>query len=156
MFLLLVRLLRPSAINVMMMPPLLTTAKSACAEDDGVKRHFQNTCLHQFPFLRLETQKDQMFCQLDQCRKHGENSMAAGSNYVRTSTLTRHVATSDRQLLLFFFFFRWATTINALILMSVTALKENLNMDKTSKRALRKEEQGISLAFKAMQHCLAL
>ena len=41
----------------LMMPALLTTAKSACAEDDSVKQHFQNIWLYKFHGYGLTRKK---------------------------------------------------------------------------------------------------
>lgn len=103
---------------------------SSTESEKAVPRCWQERWLLIYPWLRYDSSKNEMYCDL--CRKNKKkNAMATGTDNFRTSTLTRHVQGSDHQLL-------------------SAAPKEKERMKTCTKAALTKQEQALIVAFKSM------
>jgi hypothetical protein len=93
-------------------------------------RHFQKAWIDKYPWLKYQEENDLMFCKL--CREAGKsNAMAVGTNNYKTSTLTRHVDSSDHKML-------------------AEGPKEATNLKKASTKMLDRKEKTIEVALKAM------
>ena len=100
------------------------------APGPAVQRTYQKTWANTYPWLRMDEDKQVMFCQL--CRDAGlRNTMAIGTNNFRTSTLVRHVETEDHRRI-------------------IAAPKEKANMAAVLGQARTKVECGIVIAMKAV------
>ena len=107
----------------------------SCSSSEKAKEPVQPRCwqerwLHTYPWLRYDSSKNEMFCEV--CHKKSKkNAMAIGTDNFRTSTLTRHVQGSDHQLL-------------------SASPKEKERIKTCTQAALTKQEQALVIAFKCM------
>ena len=79
--------------------PMRSCSSSEKAKEPVQPRCWQEKWLHTYPWLRYDSSKNEMFCEV--CHKKSKkNAMEIGTDNFRTSALTRHVQRSDHQLLL--------------------------------------------------------
>ena len=110
--------------------PTRSCSSSEKAKEPVQPRCWQERWLHTYPWLRYDSSKNEMFCEV--CHKKSKkNAMAIGTDNFRTSTLTRHVQGSDHQLL-------------------SASPKEKERMKTCTQAALTKQEQALVIAFRCM------